>query len=187
MQIQTRPGDLIGFSGYDLASIIVNLATYGVPGYHISHVAIVGADLRLYESTPYVRLKDELTNKKVCGTQCHSLEPRAADFWGKMWHYPLNRPLSDSQINAMQEYLMGEMGRTYDFLGAMRAGGKIFSYVQGVWRPANDKYLFCSELCAFAHRHVDVFRTINESKWSPNALIRAEREQDVLGKAVRIK
>jgi hypothetical protein len=184
---ETKPGDLIGFSGYDPASILVNLGTFGLPGYHISHVAIVGKDLKLYESTPYVRLKCELKQAQVYGTQIHSLEPRVADFWGKMWHYPLVRPLDMCQIATLHSYLMSEMGKGYDFIGAARSAGKIFAYLHGMWHPADDRYLFCSELCAFAHHKVDVFRTTNESKWSPNALIRAEQEQGVLGKAVRIK
>ena len=36
------PGDLLGFSGHFWSSAGINIATYGIPLWSLSHVAIVG-------------------------------------------------------------------------------------------------------------------------------------------------
>jgi hypothetical protein len=36
-----KPGDILGFSGDTWVSATINLATYGIPYWHLSHVGIV--------------------------------------------------------------------------------------------------------------------------------------------------
>jgi len=40
--LTVRPGDLIGFSGESFISDFINVVTYGVPRWGISHVGIMG-------------------------------------------------------------------------------------------------------------------------------------------------
>ena len=60
---KTRPapkaGDIIGFSGDSWMSAGINMATYGIPFWSLSHVGIVGehdGELLLFESTELNKL-----------------------------------------------------------------------------------------------------------------------------------
>ena len=73
---EVQPGDIIGFSGECLTSDLINIATYGIPRWGISHVGIMGeaTDGRflLWESTTLDGLPCEITGKPFFGTQAHS-------------------------------------------------------------------------------------------------------------------
>src|SRR5690349_10220807 len=69
-----KPGDILGFSGYHPASIAINLVTYGIPFWHLSHVGIVGehcGELVLFESCITDPDPCVITGKHFSGTQAH--------------------------------------------------------------------------------------------------------------------
>jgi hypothetical protein len=90
------PGDLIGFSGYSLESVLINLGTVGIPFYSLSHVAIVGPhplkpeEFALWESTSRCDLPCLLQGEPVSGVQCHTIRERIETYRGKVYHYPLS-------------------------------------------------------------------------------------------------
>lgn len=185
-----KPGDLIGFSSWDWTGVIINLFTYGIPLVDLSHVGILAhyqGELALYESTTLCPIACKAQGKVVNGTQVHLLPDRISHFYGRVYHYPLLRQLSiDSEIR-LSTFLASEIGRPYDFIGAFRSSGKIYSYLESLFRDSDDSTLYCSEWCAIAHREIGIFHTRNASKWSPNALVRAEFEQETIGGRVRLK
>ena len=89
---EIKAGDIIGFSGDSWISALVNMATYGVPFWSLSHVGILGhaADgrLMLFESTQLDGLPCEITGEVFLGTQAHQLEHVVEAYKGKVWHYP---------------------------------------------------------------------------------------------------
>lgn len=185
-----RPGDIIGFSGYDWISAWINIGTYGIPGWGISHVGIAArwhGETVLFESRMKGNAPCLIQGKLAEGSQVVRLPTRIRDFRGKVFHYPLTRPLTIAKSKVLTEYLVASVGRAYDYYGAARAAGSIISYLESLIHGPDPKYLFCSEWVAMAHHHVDIFRTVHEARWSPNALIHAEREQGAISKAWRIK
>lgn len=185
-----RPGDIIGFSGDSWLSAGINLATYGIPFWGLSHVGIVGKFKGLhviFESTSLSDMPCMVQEKKTSGTQAHSAWGCISAYRGKVWHYPLWRPLSNVESLGLTAFLLEYIGTNYDFIGAFRAGGKIWSWLESKLRQEDLTSLFCSELCVAAHRHVRIFKVNSASHWNPNRFVREERQRGILMKPRRIK
>lgn len=188
---EIQPGDIIGFSGECLTSDLINVATYGIPRWGISHVGIMGeaADgrLLLWESTTLDGLPCEITGKPFFGTQAHVLETIAEAYRGKVWHYPLTRSLYDNERERLTRFLMDTVHTPYDKMGAFRSAGVGLSWIESLFREQNLAQIFCSEWCCAAHTAIGIFRTDNVSRWNPNRFVRTERWQGVLLKPRRLK
>lgn len=183
------PGDIIGFSGEGLISSGITLATYGLPWLSLSHVGIMGEHdgrLLLFESTTLSSDPCEITGRVIAGSQAHSLDYRLAHYRGKVWHYPLYRPLFDHENKRLTEFLEATIGLPYDKIGAFRTSGIGFSWLEARLRDQDLHSLFCSEWCAAAHAEIGIFATNNVSRWSPNLFTRTERHAGVLRKARRL-
>lgn len=188
--ISVKPGDILGFLGNGLASTIINLGTYGLPFYGLSHVAIAAdyeGDVILFESTTLNDRPCYIRKKYVYGVQAHPIPYSIESYPGKIWHYPLIKPLRKYERTRLTEYLVKQLGKDYDYLGAGRAGGKLLAHMESLLRQEELVQLFCSELCAAAHRHIERFDTLNASEWNPNSFTREERRRGILGKPVRLK
>jgi hypothetical protein len=178
-----RPGDVIGFSGKGLISDLINVATYGIPRYSISHVGIVAnfnSYQLLFESTT---LDDEpcvILQARIAGVQAHTLEHRIATYDGKVYHYPLRKKLNPAQSQALTRFLHAKIGAPYDNIGAFRSGGVGLSWIESLLRKENLSSIYCSELIAAAHRYVGAFHTDNVSRYNPNRLVRTEIHEGIL-------
>ncbi|REJ65646.1 MAG: hypothetical protein DWQ31_17045 [Planctomycetota bacterium] len=187
---EIKAGDLIGSSGHHLLGAAINLATYGIPFWGLSHVGIIGehnGELLLFEATTLSDLPCVIQGKPVDGTQAHRLGARLESYRGKVWHYPLYRPLYAFEQERLSTFLVSHIGVDYDAIGAFRAGGVGWSWIESKLYRQNLSSLFCSELCAAAHAHIGVFRTDHASRWSPNRLCRTERRRGILLKPWRLK
>jgi hypothetical protein len=185
-----QAGDLLGFSGDGWLSAGINLATYGIPYWSLSHVGIVGeykGRTLLFESCLEDADPCEIKGKVFSGTQAHTIESRLTDYHGKIWHYPLYRSLYDFERKRLNRFLRDTTGIPYDEIGAFRAGGIGFSWLESLLREADLSSLFCSEWCAAAHSTIGIFQTDNASRWSPNKLVRHERRQEILLAPRRLK
>ncbi len=184
------PGDIIGFSGEGWMSTGIILATYGLPYMSLSHVGIMGEHdgrLLLFESTTLTAEPCEITGKHNSGTQAHSLDYKLASYRGKMWHYPLYRALYEHESKRLTAFLESTLDLPYDTIGAIRAGGETFSWIESRLRKQDLHSLFCSEWCAAAHSTIGLFPTDNVSRWNPNRLTRTERYEGILQTPRRIK
>lgn len=185
-----KPGDLIGFSSYDLSGFVINLGSVGIPFFGISHIGIVApyeGQNRLFESTTLCKLPCLHQKKPVSGAQVHDINRRISDYNGKVYHIPLIRELNPLETVKLRAYLMKDVGKPYDMLGAGFSGGYLFQKIRRFLRPQDLNNLFCSEWCAAAHNHVNRFYTGNASRWNPNALYREERKRGIVAKRRRIK
>jgi len=185
-----KAGEIIGFSGDSWLSVGINLATYGIPFWSLSHVGIVGehdGELLLFESTSLSELSCAIQRKPVWGTQAHRLDECVQAYGGKVWHYPLYRPLYPFESKRLSAFLLEYIGKDYDAIGAFRAGGIGWSWLESKLRRQDLSSLFCSEYCAAAHARVGVFRTDHAGRWSPNRLVRTERRRGILLKPWRLK
>jgi len=219
-----KPGDIIGFSGDSWMSATINLATYGIPYWDLSHVGIVaevidedvvvhrelasateyrtqdplpvfswtGASLKsarllLFESTFGCPIPCEIQEKTGNGAQAHDIPGRIEQYGGKVWHYPLYRKLRPLESRRLTSFLTKHLGRNYDAIGALRAAGRGFSWIESRLRKEDLSSLFCSEYCAGAHAHLTLLTTHSASRWSPNLLTRVERRRGILLKPRRLK
>ena len=185
-----RPGDLIGFSGSAWTSAFIQLVTYGIPGWSLSHVAIIGehdSKNLLFESDENPKLPCAIRGTIAKGVQAHSIQEKIASYPGKVWHYSLSRELYSFEQARLNGFLLSKIGDGYDKIGAIRAGGLGFSWVESCFHEENLNSLFCSEYCAAAHREIGLFPTDNVGRWSPNRLCRKERRMGLLLKPRRLK
>jgi len=186
-----QPGDIIGFSGESLISDFINIVTYGVPRWGISHVGIMGeakdGRLLLFESTTLDGLPCEIAGSPFNGTQAHSLDAVIKAYQGKVWHYPLCRTLYENERQRLTQFLMETIHTPYDEMGAFRSGGVGLSWIESLFREEDLTKIFCSEWCCAAHTEIGIFRTDNVSRWNPNRFVRTERRQGILRKPRRLK
>lgn len=188
--VEFMPGDLLGFSGHAWSSAGINIATYGIPLWSLSHVAIVGEHEKktvLFESLTDSPQPCLVAGKLVVGTQVHEIQRTIDEYHGKVWHYPLFRKLYDFERGRLNNFLHEYLGHGYDQIGAFRAGGLGFSWVESWLHPQCLSSLFCSEYCCAAHSTIGVFATDNVARWSPNRLVRKERRMGILLKPRRLK
>jgi hypothetical protein len=188
---EIKAGDIIGFSGDSWISALVNMATYGLPFWGLSHVGIIGrADdgrLMLFESTQLDDLPCEISGEVFVGTQAHQLEHVVEVYKGKVWRYPLYRPLYPTEDERLTDFLMATIHTPYDKLGAIRSAGVGLSWVESLLYPDNLNSIFCSELVAAAYACVGLWATAHVARWNPNRLARWLRAAGVLRKPWRLK
>jgi hypothetical protein len=186
-----QPGDIIGFSGDSWISDFINLATYGIPRWGISHMGIMGeaADgrLLLFESTTLDGLPCEITREHFNGTQAHTLDAVVRAYQGKVWHYRLYRSLYENERQRLTRFLMGTVHTPYDDMGAFRSGGIGLSWIESLFREQDLTRIFCSEWVAAALACVGLWITDNVSRWNPNRLTRRLRSAGVICRPRRLK
>jgi len=188
---EIKAGDLIGFSGDSWISALVNIATYGIPFWSLSHVGVLGhADdgrLLLFESTQLDGLPCEITDEVFLGTQAHRLEHVVEVYKGRVWRYPLYRPLYPTEDERLTDFLMATIHTPYDKLGAIRSAGVGLSWIESLLHSDNLNSIFCSELVAAAYACVGLWATAHVARWNPNRLARWLRAAGILRKPWRLK
>jgi hypothetical protein len=179
--LDAKPGDIIAFSGRHWGSWGINLCSYGVPGWGISHVGIC---CKANSKAPGVMLFD--SNH---GIGVRYRDPRAAvrKYDGRVWIYRLSRPLYLHECARLITRATELAGRPYDTRGALRSGGKIFALAQALFRGEDLASLFCSEFVAEQLSYIGLFDTSNASAWSPNHLMRTLRRLGIVQKPERLK
>jgi len=187
--MEFKPGDVLGFSGDGGISFAVNILSYGLPWISISHVGIMGeheGELLLFESTTLSNTPCKIQDKLVEGVQAVRLEDRVEKYDGKVFWYPLVDPLFASDKRKLNQFLHDQIGKPYDLIGALRAGGSLFAWFESHLREADLNFLFCSELVASSLHKVNRLETHNVSSWSPNKLIRHGLKKNILQKPRRL-
>ena len=186
-----KAGDVIGFSGNTWISALINLGTYGVPFWDLSHVGVMAhaADgrLLLFESTTLENMPCEISGACFNGTQAHSLEKILKAYEGKVWHYPVYRKLYDHEEKRLTDFLMATIHTPYDAMGAFRAAGIGLSWVESCFRKQDLHMIFCSEWLAAAYSDIGVMPTSNAARWNPNHLVRHLRVREAVLRPRRLK
>ena len=169
---------------------MINILTYGIPWWNISHVGIIGehkGELLLFESTTLSDVPCVIQGKPFKGTQAVRLSDRLERYSGRAWHYPLYRPLFDAEAERLNDFLRDNIGIAYDYIGAVRAGGIGWSWFESLLHDEDLSFIFCSELVAAAHALIGLLQTDNISRWNPNRLIRHQRWAGILRKPRRLQ
>ena len=147
---EIKTGDIIGFSGRSWIIAGINIATYGIPLWGISHVGIMAnspdGKLRIFERMSLDGdIPCEITGKVICGTQAHSLHFILQHYQGRAWHYPLYRPLYPTEDERLTEFLIDTLGTPYDAMGPFRSAGVGLSWIESLFHPSNLHTIFCSD------------------------------------------
>uniref|UniRef100_A0A6M3KW56 Peptidase n=1 Tax=viral metagenome TaxID=1070528 RepID=A0A6M3KW56_9ZZZZ len=203
-----KAGDILGFSGNGWLSFGINLLTYGIPYYNISHVGIVAdvddedfpglnkkpgfwtrhpTGLFLFESLVFPDPPCLFLLTGAPGVRASNIDESINRSRGRVWHYPCRHNLRPLHSRRLTRFLVDQLGKGYDKIGAFRAAGVGFSWLESLLRKEDLSSLFCSELCAAAYKHIWVMDTDHASKWSPNSFIRYCRKENILLEPKRLK
>lgn len=178
------PSGLIGFSGADPVSDLVNLVTWGIPRWGLSHIAIVAPHVEtrlpiLIESTTLCDLDCLYTGKRANGVQAHRIEDRVGPYSGRVWYYPPAARLTRHAATALACWCYSHRGRPYDYSGAFHARDLCCGWLARLYFPNDPDAFFCSEFVPAAMRMAGMFgrraaglfdRSVNV--WSPNRFSR---------------
>jgi hypothetical protein len=185
-----KTGDIIAFSGFGHKSAIINLVTFGIPFWWASHIGIIGKynnEQLLFESTTLSNLPCVIQNKPFKGVQGVRLADRLSTYSGRVYHYPIYRPLFGFEEDRLNEFLFEKVGTPYDTSGGMRSATHGFSWLESRFKGEDLNFIFCSELVAATHARIGLLQTSSASRWNPNRLIRYERRTGILRRARRLK
>lgn len=186
-----KPGSIVGFSGGDLASDIINIGTGAWPRWGLSHVGIMcphpDYGLLLYESTTFNHDPCVIRKEMFAGTQAQYPDVKIMTYPGRVWLYNLRVPLRRFEVESLQMYLNGTIGIPYDMIGAIRSGGHLFNWVESKLHKENLARIFCSEWCVAAYDHIERFDTDDDSKWNPNKFVRECKARAIHISPVRVK
>jgi hypothetical protein len=163
-----RPGDVIVFTGKDIPSSVVKIATQS----DYVHVAIVLAVLEehpdgrilIAESHIDTSLPSIGTGECSQGAQIQWLEDRLKACKDPVRWSALRPPLNPAETAKLQTWLWEiEQNKTgYDFVQAIGAG------IGGICNAPDFSTLFCSELVTYGLQLVGrVFSHVNPSKTTP--------------------
>lgn len=187
---EIKTGDVIAFSGFGHKSVIVNLVTFGWPYWWASHIGIVGeyqGEQLLFESTTLSDIPCVVQGKSIKGVQAVRLTDRVKSYNGRVYHYPVYRPLFGFESDRLNEFLLSKIGMPYDLHGGMRSATHGLSWLESRFKGEDLNYIFCSELCAAAHARIGLLQTTSASRWNPNRLIRYERRTGILKRPRRLR
>jgi len=195
-----RPGDVLGFSGCNPTSTAIRVCTCGlICCGGLSHVAIVtwwpGRRRGTFPQRPRVLCESTSQADKPCliqerpvsGVQIHHIRARILAYPGRVWHYPLSRPLDWEQVQQLYRFCRKHLGAPYDYIGAAEARHTPLARLILKLRREDLDEVFCSEFVAACHRKLGLLATDNASRFSPNRLVRTERRRKILGKPRRLK
>ncbi len=174
-----KPGDILAFSGASFQSDIINIGTYGVPRWSISHVGIVAGEY--YDSDKF------FIEALRLGVTISDTKRVIREYNGRVWVYPLYRELYKHEKKKLSESLLASVGIEYDKLGAGRSAGFLFASIQALFRGQDLSTFFCSELIANKLSEIGIHPVTNASKWNPNRLVRDLRRDRVVCKPIRLK
>lgn len=185
-----RPGSIIGFSGRNLDSDIINIMTGGCPRWGLSHVGIMCPHpeygMLLYEATTLNNAPCVIQKKMFSGAQAQYPDVKIFTYPGRVWLYNLHRQLRPYQVNRLSNFLNSMVGTPYDMVGALRSGGHLFNWLESRLHTENLHRIFCSEMTAAAYRDLGIFGTKNVSRWNPNKFVRACNDRCLLTQPLRI-
>lgn len=187
---EIKTGDIIAFSGFGRKSVIVNLVTFGWPFFWASHVGIIGeyeGEQLLFESTTLSNIPCVIQGRSFRGVQAVRLADRVKSYNGRVYHYPVYRPLFGFESDRLNEFLFDMIGVPYDLHGGMRSATHGLSWLESRFKGEDLNFIFCSELVAAAHARIGLLQTSSASRWNPNRLIRYERRTGILRRSRRLK
>jgi hypothetical protein len=147
---QIKPGDVIAFSGKDLPSGVVKLATQS----KYVHVAIViwrdVKNILIAESHVDVSLPSVGNGKKALGVQLQWLDDRITQQKSPIWWAALKTPLDEAGLAKLRQWSqeIEHQNIPYDFRQAIGVGLESLGLKR--FNQQDDRAYFCSELVTCA-------------------------------------
>ena len=124
----------------------------------------------LFESTTFCDSPCVIGGKPVKGVQAHDPQARIDAYRGQVWRLRLTDPLDAEESRKLTTFLLGEIGKPYDYRRALALAGRHFDAESVAPTPGAR---FCSELNATGLKRVDrIGRDHDPESFSPNSLAR---------------
>ena len=175
------PGDLVLFAGQGFESRWIALVTCRplelLLGRWFSHIGVCARDQQgrvlLFESTTLCDLPCEIQHRKMCGTQAHLPAERIASYAGNAWRLRLaeRETLSEPESRRLSDFLLSEIGRPYDYAGAMISA--TWRLRLSSWLYPTLKRLFCSYYVMAALKDIGkVDKDLNPRAFNPARVAR---------------
>jgi hypothetical protein len=175
------PGDLLVFAGAGFESRFIALMSCRpwqlLKGQWFSHIGICArgprGDVLVFESTTLCDSPCEVLRHKVHGAQAHKPWERLDEYRGKVWRLRLapREALTESESLRLTNFLMAEIGKPYDYDGALVAG--TFALRLCRMFVSRSDVFFCSDLVLAALKDVRrVDHDLNPRSFSPGRAVR---------------
>lgn len=182
-----RPGDIVAFGSPGFVSGVIKAVTLG----SVSHVGIISdhnGRPALYESTTLAAGSKPcvVQGKPVKGVQVHWLE-EIASRPGKIWRYPIAKPLDSVEARRLKIFLVSQLGKDYDYAGALASGPRLIRWSSWLFKDESLSSIFCSELCAAAYDRLLRFDIRTSSVYNPNNMLRRMLRRGCVLEPQRIK
>ncbi len=189
IEYQFKSGDILAFSGASFQSDIINIGTYGIPRWSISHVGIVSTDFLRWSRKEIPHFHPTILFEAMpSGVQFRvNIKKIVNEYNGRVWVYPLYRRLYPHEVQRLADSLFDIEEIPYDKVGAGRSAGFLFATIQALFRGQDLSTFFCSELIANKLSEIGIHPVTNASKWNPNRLVRDLRNDRVVCKPIRLK
>lgn len=158
-----KPGDIIAFSGNSPISKLIKYITRS----NISHLGIaVELPTKIYTKSKYMFESTSIGVSKnpLQGRLERAIENNEAD---KIWMLPLKKELRNSQSKALSEFLNNQIGKSFDYIQAIKSAFDEFDPNPFTYAEENFNEFFCSELVASALEKSKVISNINASEVTP--------------------
>ena len=167
---QIQPGDVIAFSGLDISSETVKLAT----GSTVSHVGII-LDLTMQGDRLQPLVMESSPIEGFNGVGIQPLATRVSGYAGPIWWLPLKPAVRRQlKLSKFQQFLKQQDKKPYDPIQAINSGLKLFRKIPLLGRATanqeNFDQLFCSELAAAGLKNAGVLPSVNPSEMTPHDL-----------------
>jgi len=142
-----RSGDILVFSGRDLASWLVRIWTLS----RYSHVGIICRHACVYvlwEATTLSDLRDIFLQRPVRGVQAVLPIMRLSSYRGRIWRMRPRMPLTHEEERRLGDWLSARHGQPYDLQHAVLEAGRWTRWLYG--QAYLDERWFCSEIIVAA-------------------------------------
>jgi len=186
-----RVGDVIGFSGSDLISRAIKLAT--VPPWYwlsahwrcVSHVGICvhwHDKTVMVESTTFNNEPCIITKQKIKGVQAHLPRERVENYPGYVFRMRLDERWRFNKWDAkhFSSDVLSYIGFPYDTLGAIRSATDVPAY-------ANHKRQFCSKVVSAALARANRLPLSNSNSYTPSGLMHRLYDVETYDEGIRLK
>ena len=185
--MEWQPADIVAFKTPGFTSAVIRAVTFG----SVSHVGIVSKlddRLVLVESTTLAAggAPCLVQGKRVKGVKVHPLS-EALTRPGKIWRYPVSQRLTPKEERRLKIFLLGMVGRNYDYVGALASGPRLLRWASWLFKEESLNSLFCSELCMSAYCRLLRMSTRSASIFNPNSMLRRMRRRGAVLEPARLK
>lgn len=185
---QMQSGDLLLFDGHHLDAALVR----GWCDAPFSHAGLVWRDQVSKELHVYNSDVDERHTCVLCGrggsdrttgVQLNTMVRKVSTYKGRVYHVPLTRRLSTSQLNVWEHELFPQLCNRVFRHSLAEMAHLAFPTLVPLFSVDTSRKLFCTELVALVYRRLGVGSPVLQGQLAPSSLARSLHSQGAVDMA----